>query len=274
MRGLRPHRPWRTRAFTLVELLVALFITAVVFAIGYGTINQALRNGDSIKDRQERLTAVQTAMRVMVQDFAQLTPRPVRDLLGTTSLACLTANPPSDASLSTGPTALSSSMGVGVSSSSSSSSSSFRSSSSSFSSSSSDGSSGTSLGGSTSSLGSSTSDSSTHVDLVALTRTGWANPAGIQRPALERVSYRLENGVLKRMHWAVLDATEASVPIGRDLLTHVKSIRFRYLTDARQWITQWPPIGNTSLRMRPFAVEITLELEDWGRIVRVIEVPA
>jgi hypothetical protein len=46
------------------------------------------------------------------------------------------------------------------------------------------------------------------------------------------------------------------------------------LTDARQWITQWPPIGNTSLRMRPFAIEITLELEDWGRIVRVIEVPA
>jgi prepilin-type N-terminal cleavage/methylation domain-containing protein len=274
MRG-RPHRPWRTRAFTLVELLVALFITAVVFAIGYGTINQALRNGDSIKDRQERLTAVQTAMRVMVQDFAQLTPRPVRDLLGTTSLACLTANPPSDASLSTGPTALSSSMGVGVSSSSSSSSSSFRSSSSSSSGSSSDStSSGTSLGGSPNSLGSTTSDSSTHVDLVALTRTGWANPAGIQRPALERVSYRLENGVLKRMHWAVLDPTEASVPIGRDLLTHVKSVRFRYLTDARQWITQWPPVGNTSLRMRPFAVEITLELEDWGRIVRVIEVPA
>ena len=76
------------------------------------------------------------------------------------------------------------------------------------------------------------------------------------------------------MHWAVLDATEASVPVGRDLLSHVKSVRFRYLTDARQWIAQWPPIGNTSLRMRPFAVEITLELEDWGRIVRVIEVPA
>jgi len=265
-------RPRSVRGFTLIELLVAMFITAVVFAIGYGTINQALRNSDFIKDRQERLTGVQTAMRVMVQDFSQLTPRPVRDLLGTTSLACLIANPPSDASLSTGPTALASSMGVGVSSSSSSSSDSFRSSSTSASNSSTS-SSSTSLGGS-SSLGSSSTSGSTPVDLVALTRTGWANPAGIQRPALERVSYRLENGVLKRMHWAVLDATEASVPIGRDLLSHVKSIRFRYLTDARQWITQWPPIGNTSLRMRPFAVEITLELEDWGRIVRVIEVPA
>jgi prepilin-type N-terminal cleavage/methylation domain-containing protein len=264
-----------TRAFTLIELLVALFITAIVFAIGYGTINQALRNGDYIKDRQERLTAVQTAMRVMVQDFAQLTPRPVRDLLGTTSLACLVANPPTDASLSTGPTTLASSMGVGVSSNSSSSSSSSSSSDSSSASTSSSGSS-TTLGGAGlgASLSSSTSSGSAPIDLVAFTRTGWANPAGIQRPALERVSYRLEKGVLKRMHWPVLDATEASVPIGRDLLSHVKSVRFRYLTDARQWITQWPPIGNTSLRMRPFAIEVTLELEDWGRIVRVIEVPA
>jgi hypothetical protein len=39
-------------------------------------------------------------------------------------------------------------------------------------------------------------------------------------------------------------------------------------------VTQWPPLGSTNLRSRPFAVEITLELEDWGHIVRVIEVPS
>ena len=31
--------------------------------------------------------------------------------------------------------------------------------------------------------------------------------------------------------------------------------------------------GAPSLRTRPFAVEITLDLEDWGKIVRVVEVP-
>jgi general secretion pathway protein J len=111
---------------------------------------------------------------------------------------------------------------------------------------------------------------------VVLTRAGWANPAGIQRPALERVSYRLEKGTLRRMHWPVLDATEATAPIPRDLLDHVKSLTFRYLTDARQWSDVWPPLGNNAnltLRLRPLAVEVTLELEDWGRIVRVIEVP-
>jgi Type II secretion system (T2SS), protein J len=46
------------------------------------------------------------------------------------------------------------------------------------------------------------------------------------------------------------------------------------MNDARQWVNQWPALGTSSLRTRPFAVEITLDLEDWGKIVRVIEVPA
>jgi type II secretion system protein J len=64
------------------------------------------------------------------------------------------------------------------------------------------------------------------------------------------------------------------VPVRRDLLTHVKSVAFRFMNDQRVWVTQWPALGSSSLRSRPFAVEITLELEDWGHIVRVIEVPS
>ena len=251
--------PPRARAFTLIELLVALFITAIIFAMGYGAINQALNNHDSLKNRQARLIAVETAVRVMVQDFTQLTPRPVRDVLGTSMLPCLIGRPASDLgntstslsastpALSLGPTTLSDSSTSSASSSSASSSS-----------------------------ASASSSTSTTPDLVALTRAGWANPAGIQRPTLERVSYRLENGVLLRLHYPVLDATEASVPVRRDLLDHVKSVTFRYMTDARQWTDQWPPLGSNPgvLRLRPFAVEVTLELEDWGRIVRIIEVPA
>jgi general secretion pathway protein J len=120
------------------------------------------------------------------------------------------------------------------------------------------------------------------LDLVAFTRLGWANPAGVQRPAEERVSYRLTNGVLQRVHWPELDVTQGTTPIVRDLLDHVKSVTFRYMTDTHLWTDQWPPInnsplsplaGNQSLRMRPIAVEVTLELDDWGKIVRIIEVP-
>jgi type II secretion system protein J len=88
------------------------------------------------------------------------------------------------------------------------------------------------------------------------------------------VSYRFANGILRRMHWMVLDGTEASLPVRRDLLTRVKSVSFRFMNDSHQWVTDWPAIGSGTLRTRPFAIEITLELEDWGHIVRVVEVPA
>ncbi len=45
------------------------------------------------------------------------------------------------------------------------------------------------------------------------------------------------------------------------------------MNESRQWVNQWPALGTPSLRTRPFAVEITLDLEDWGKIVRVVEVP-
>ncbi|HTY51172.1 MAG TPA: type II secretion system minor pseudopilin GspJ, partial [Steroidobacteraceae bacterium] len=136
--------------------------------------------------------------------------------------------------------------------------------------------SGDTTSGDTSAAGSSASgtDDTGGVDLVVFTRAGWANPAGIQRSTLERVSYRFNDGKLWRMHWEVLDDVEGSQPVHRELLDHVKSVSFRFMNDSRQWVTQWPATGNSAMRTRPFAVEVTLELTDWGRIVRVIEVPA
>jgi general secretion pathway protein J len=112
--------------------------------------------------------------------------------------------------------------------------------------------------------------------LVAFTRNGWANPAGIQRPGLQRVAYVFEDGKLVREHWPVLDATLASEPVRRELLAELDTVSFRFMDGGHQWNTEWPIIqpGNQeyTLRMRPIAVEVTLELEDWGRIVRLIEV--
>jgi general secretion pathway protein J len=114
--------------------------------------------------------------------------------------------------------------------------------------------------------------------LVTLTRAGWMNPAGLQRSNLQRVRYSLAAGKLTREYWAVLDAGLEPLPLRRDLLDHVKSFRVRYLNDGRSWQDSWPPatLGPTrnerELRWRPIAVEITLELEDWGRITRLVEV--
>ena len=83
--------------------------------------------------------------------------------------------------------------------------------------------------------------------IVALTRAGWTNPTGLQRPGLQRVAYFLENGTLRREFWTVLDPTLASTTTRRDLLTHVKSVTFRYLDVNHQWQDQWPPATNTVL---------------------------
>ncbi len=202
---------FRAAGFTLIELLVALFITAVMFAMGYGALTQATTSRDSLKAQQARLLELQTAVRVLEQDFAQITPRPVRQAVG---------DEPAQPALQ-----------------------------------------GAAAG---------------TQPVVALTRGGWANPAGLQRPGLQRVAYLLENGTLRREHWNVLDPTLASTTVRRDLLTHVKAFGIRYLDQYHLWQEQWPPTAlrqEQVLRQRPVAVEITLDTEEWGKIVRIIEIP-
>jgi general secretion pathway protein J len=216
------------RGFTLIELLVAMFIAAIMFALGYGAIKQALNTHESLKEQQAHLLELQTAVRVLEQDFVQLAPRPVRQAIG---------NEPAQPALA---------------------------------------------GGAATTLGSlSSAPTSGAPPIVAFTRAGWANPVGLQRPGLQRVAYFLENGTLRRENWNVLDPTLASTTTRRELLTHVKAVTIRYMDVNHVWQDQWPPVTSTtligqsqelSLRQRPIAVEITLDTEDWGKLVRIVEI--
>jgi general secretion pathway protein J len=224
--------------FTLLELLVALFIAALMFAMGYGAISQAITTRDALKVRQARLLELQTAVRVLEQDFVQLTPRPVRQPIG---------DEPAQPALQ-GQAAGTQSSGLV-----------------------------TTLGGASSTQSSSTTSGTP--PLVALTRGGWANPTGLQRPAEQRVAYVFENGTLRRQYWYVLDPTLSSTTASRDLLTKVKSVTFQYLDLSHTWQAQWPPATvagpqalESSLRIRPLAVQVTIETEDFGKIVRIFEV--
>lgn len=112
--------------------------------------------------------------------------------------------------------------------------------------------------------------------LVELTHSGWSNPAGVPRPTLQRVAYRLEDDKLRRDYWVVLDRTQSEQPVSTVLLDGVKSISLRYMSATRAWQQEWPPLGaNTPdmQSMRPIAVEIVMDLEDWGEIRRIVEVP-
>ena len=113
------------------------------------------------------------------------------------------------------------------------------------------------------------------VTLVELSHAGWPNGAGTPRGTVQRVSYRLEERTLIREYWNVTDPTLANVPVARRLLTQVERIEIRYMNAGREWVTQWPALGSagdTGLRSRPMAVEITIVLTDYGELKRLIEV--
>lgn len=251
----------RHGGFTLVELLVALFITAILFAFGYRALDEAFKSRREVDEQSARLIAVQQALRTLEQDFELLQPRPVRNVIGDGYLPAVSAVQSSGISslgtpLGSSPnSAFSGASGFGSNS----------------------GLGSSSALGSTGGLGRGGMSGST-APLLTFTRGGWTNPVGIQRSELQRVSYTIENNALVRYYYPVLDATEAVVPVRHQLIDHVKNFSLRFMDAGHNWQNGWPPIatGAGSLtatpRLRPVAVEVTIELDDWGVLIRHIEV--
>ncbi|MEZ5499654.1 MAG: type II secretion system minor pseudopilin GspJ [Steroidobacteraceae bacterium] len=203
----------RHSGFTLVEILVALFIAAILFAIGYSVVNQGMIERERLAQRQARLLQLARAMRVISQDVAQLEARPVRDTLGAGLQPALDGSRRGE-------------------------------------------------------------------ELLILTRSGWANPAGLPRSTLQRVQYLRKDKQLIRAYLPVLDAAQGVLPLQRVLLDGVDDVKLRFMDNGRRWLEQWPVAipgsqsGLQQFRSLPIAIEITVRLEDVGEIVRIIETPA
>jgi general secretion pathway protein J len=199
----------RARGFTLLEVLVAVFIFSIVAMLAYGGYNQAMKQSAILDRSATRTRAIQTTMQRMAEDFEMIEPRPVREPLGETVEPALR------------------------------------------------------------------SDKRTADTLAELTRSSWSNPAGLSRSTLQRVAYRLEDDKLERAYWNALDRVMSNEPTSVVLLDHVRTVSFRFMDQNQSWHEQWPPLGYSgpdAARLRPIAVEITLELEDWGKLVRLVEV--
>ena len=109
--------------------------------------------------------------------------------------------------------------------------------------------------------------------LVEFTRGGRRNPAELQRSHLQRVAYRLEESQLYRLDWPHLDRTQEMQPYESLLLSEVESMRVRFLDQNKEWHDVWPPL-NASLQGDEdseaiIAIEVTLELQDWGELLRL-----
>jgi general secretion pathway protein J len=208
----------RRAGFTLIEVVIAIFIAAIMFAIGYRSLSQAMTERDAINVAQQRITEIQRGMRVLAQDFAQVEARATRDTDSSGELRPAVSAGASDETV------------------------------------------------------------------VTFSRSGWSNPAGLQRPAEQRVRYRFVDGSLVREHWLSVDPALNTEPRQRVLLTRVKSVEIRFLDPVtRRWGNTWPlvtisgPVSplniDDTLLPRPLAIEFTVVLEDWGRVQRVFEVP-
>ena len=211
------YSPTTADGFTLIEVLVSVFLLSIMSALCYGTLNYVMKARTITQDSFARLRDVEMTMHYLVNDVSQMTLRPVRDSLGETAQPTLLADPRNTA-------------------------------------------------------------------LLSLTRGGWANWVGLPRSTQQRVTYRLEQETLIREYLPVLDATLSVTPTRQSLLSGVKQITFRYLDGTRAWQTQWPVLNldgampdgsgvNLPLRTRPLAIEVVIELQDFGSLRRVIEVP-
>lgn len=204
----------RARGFTLLEILVAVAIFAIVGVLAFGGYSELSRQSERLTDSAARTRAIQTAVRRMVLDFVSLEPRPIREPLGDSLRPALLADARNN-------------------------------------------------------------------QIVEFTHSGWSNPAGVPRSTLQRVAYTLEDGKLMRTYWVTLDRTLAAEPVRTVLLDRVKSMKLRFMTHQRRFTDQWPaatvggavgPNATRAASSLPIAVEITLELEDWGEIKRLVEV--
>ena len=117
---------------------------------------------------------------------------------------------------------------------------------------------------------------------LVMTKTGWPNLHGAPRSYMQRLRYRVEDEVLYREHWQMLDLASDEEPVSLDVLSGVIDLQVRFLTpppaagavagvsQGGTWVAQWPPQNQQA--PLPAAIELTLELESWGVIKRLFPV--
>jgi len=118
----------------------------------------------------------------------------------------------------------------------------------------------------------------------SFTHAGWRNPANLVRSKMQRVSYQLDENILKRYTWGQLDGAIAEEFFETELLEGVESIKLRYLDQANQWQTSWPPLNSSQVQQLPpgavqqfdipRALELTIKVENMDEIRRLFAAPA
>ncbi|MET0065192.1 MAG: type II secretion system minor pseudopilin GspJ [Candidatus Thiodiazotropha sp.] len=194
--------------FTLLELLIAITIFAIIATFVYSGLKVVLDTEQQTSAYSQRMTRLQLGLNLMQRDIIQVVDRPVRDQHGDSQPA------------------LSSGGFAGI--------------------------------------------------LLELTRDGYANPMKLNRSNLQRVGYQFEDQTLYRVTWPVLDRAQDTEPKRFRLFDQVSALEIIYYDEELNKLDRWPPeirgADADTQPSLPLAIEINLELKDWGAIRRIFPV--
>ena len=207
--------------FTLIEVLVAIAITALISAVAYGALSTALSGAESVRSAMLRSQDINQTLTLLSRDIRQVVNRSIVDEFDQRAPAL------NGGALSRYP--------------------------------------------------------------LTLTRAGWHNSTGAPRSALQRVRWWIEDDVLWRAHFPVLDRTPGTEAIETAMLDDVERFEVRFLPtisdvksdrddviDDRNWRDNWMlDVSQPGLELpTPAAIEIVLQLSRLGEIRRLYVLPS
>ncbi len=205
----------KQQGFTLLELLIASIIFAVMAVMAYGGLSNVMDNSEASKRALLRLKQIQQTVSILNRDFSQIIQRSIRDEYGNPQPFLTTQN---DAD-----------------------------------------------------------------NIVELTRGGRSSPPVLARSSLVRVAYRFDDDKLVRLQWPQLDRSPNMEAKKSILIENVENVSVRFLDKNKEWQQEWPPLNAlsppppptgsgtpaTPTIDSPLAIEIILQLNDWGEIRRL-----
>lgn len=195
--------PSKQHGFTLLELLIASIIFAIMALMAYGGLDNVIDNSQASQQSLKRLQQVQQCVTVLSRDLSQIIARSIRDEYGNKQPYLSAGN---------------------------------------------------------------------NLDyLIEFSRGGQVNPANLLRSSLLRVAYRFDDEKLVRLQWPQMDRAQGIEARQTTLLENIDNVTIRFLDQNAEWHDQWPPLNaaDGSAAIELFAIEVVLQLNDWGDIRRL-----
>lgn len=193
------------RGFTLLEVLVAVAVFAVLSSLAYAGLTHMLEGRDRIEAERERWRTIALAFAQLEDDLALVRARGVRDVDGS-ALPAFRGQPVDPRPLGE--------------------------------------------------------------PSLEFTRAGVFISGAGATSGLQRVAYRLKDGVLMRLTWPTLDRPPGIQAREIALLPNVENLTFRWHAPNGGWSERWP-IGDDKNAV-PDAVELAFDVTGIGRMTRVL----